>query len=328
MSANESDSGYSSEDDGISLSRPVRFWLLLLFDVPSVICSFTILICLLGDRTSRRALHDHTTIVLITLCLTTLLIDIPSYLAFIINSGVVKPSVPATCMMWWFVAIGIYNSQQVLIAWIAVERHIFIFYDRWLRNTRGKFFAHYLPLTLILAYLFIFYIYAFFIYPCQNTFDYTTLYCNANPCYQTGPLIRTWDLILNNIAPGLSEPIISMTLIIRVIRQKQRLSQGVQWRKHRKMVLQLILASFMNVTLIVPLNVFSLAYLFGLPRDYGAEVVSYFYFFAYYLSLVLPFIFLTSIPRISRKVKSIFQCGRQEIAVGRTTYMNNRTHQR
>jgi len=326
MSVNQSDSGDSSETDGISLPRPVRFWLLLLFDVPSVICSFTILICLLGNRTSRRALRNHSIIVLIILCLGTLLIDIPSYLAFIINSGVVKPSVPAACVMWWFVDIGVYNSQQVLIAWIAVERHILIFHDRWLRTKRGKVFAHYLPLILILAYLFIFYVYAFFIYPCQNTFDYTAPYCNGGPCFQNEPLLRTWDLILDNIAPGLLEPIVSIALIIRVIRQKQQLSQGIQWRKHRKMVLQLISVSIINLTLIVPLNVFSLAYLFGLPSDYAAGVVSYFYFFGYFLSLLVPFAFITSISGLSRKVKSIFQRGRRDIAFVGPTYVTNRTH--
>jgi hypothetical protein len=127
MSVNESSSGGSDYARDGPLPQSVRFWLLLTLDIPAVICSFIILISLLGYRTARHALYNHVIIVLITFVLCTQLIDIPFYIAYIINSGVVKPSIPAICMLWLIIAIAIFNGQQVLLAWMAIERHILIF---------------------------------------------------------------------------------------------------------------------------------------------------------------------------------------------------------
>lgn len=322
MSVNESDSFDNVE---ISLPRSVRFWLLLVFDVPSVICSFILLIYLIGNRTARKALNNHAIILLIIFGLGTQLIDVPFYLSFIINSGLVKPSIPAICILWWIVAFTLYNGQQILMAWTAIERHIFIFNDQWMRTKRGRFFAHYLPLIVILSYLFIFYTYAFFIYPCENTYDYYLPVCNAYPCYQDGPIIGTWDFFVNNILPGLLVAFVSMALLIRVIRKRQRLSQGNQWRKYRKMAIQLFSISTLNIIFILPLNLLSLAYLCGLPSDYGVQIELYFYFAGYFLIFFIPFVCLASMPELLKMIKLILHCRQQTPIVG-ITNQTNRTN--
>jgi hypothetical protein len=134
------------------------------------------------------------------------------------------------------------------------------------------------------------------------------------------------DTVANNIVPALLEPLASTALIIRVIRQKQRFSQDVNWRKHRKMVLQLVPVSALNITLILPLNIFTLAYLFGLPSSYGAQVDLYFYFLGYFFPLVIPFIFISSIPQVSKKLKSIFRCEQRSIPIVGTANVINRTN--
>lgn len=308
MSANESSLEQSDDGSTGPLPYSVCFWLLLTLDIPSVICSLLILICLLCYRTARHDAHHHAIIVLIVFCLCTQLIDIPFYLAYILNSGVVKPSIPGICMLWWIVSIGIFNGQQVLLAWISVERHIFIFNDRWIRTKRGRFFAHYLPLILIMSYLFIFNVYVYFLYPCENIYDYSSPLCNGNPCYQNNVFIRTWDLVANTMIPGFLEPLAGIALIIRVIRQRNHLTQGVQWRKHRKMVIQLMAISILNLSFISPLNILQLAFLFGLQSDYGMQILSYFYFFVYLIPLLMPFIFTILIPEVYKTVKSTFSC--------------------
>jgi hypothetical protein len=84
------------------------------------------------------------------------------------------------------------------------------------------------------------------------------------------------------------------------------------------MVLQLTSVSLINISLILPVNIFFLAYLFGLPSSYGAEVVSYFYFLEYFLPLLVPSVFISSISGLSKKVKYIFQRRRTIAAVGTT----------
>ncbi len=58
ISANGSDSGDTFDTIEISLPRSVRFWILILFDILSVICSFILLIYLFGNRKARCALNN------------------------------------------------------------------------------------------------------------------------------------------------------------------------------------------------------------------------------------------------------------------------------
>jgi hypothetical protein len=276
----------------------------------------------LGNRTARKSLNSHSIILLIIFGLGTQLIDVPFYLNFIIHSGVVQPSVPSVCIIWWIVAFALYNGQQILMAWTSIERHIFIFHDNWMKTSRGRFFGHYLPLIVILSYIIIFYGYAFFIYPCENDYEYTLPVCNAYPCYQDGPIIGFWDFIGNNILPGLIVAFVSMALLARVVRRKQRLSQGNQWRKNRKMTIQLLLISILNIIFILPLNLLSLAHLCGLSSDSGAQIQLYLYFTAYLLIFFIPFVCLASMPELLKKIKLILHCQRRTPVVGMSVQTN------
>jgi hypothetical protein len=50
------------------------------------------------------------------------------------------------------------------MAWLAIERHILIFHDRWVSNRRGRFLFHYLPLIILVTYILVFYSIAIFTY--------------------------------------------------------------------------------------------------------------------------------------------------------------------
>jgi hypothetical protein len=314
MSANGNDSGDTFDTIEISLPRSVRFWILILFDIPSVICSFILLIYLFGNRKARCALNNHVIILLIIFGLGTELIDVPFYLSFIINSGIVKPSIPAICLIWWFVAFCLYNGVQILMAWASIERHLLIFNDSWMRTKRGMFLGHYFPLIVILCYIFIFYIYVLFIFNCANTYAYNLPVCNAYPCYQDNSILGIWDFSVNNLLPGFLVAFISIALLIRVIRKKQSLNQQIQWSKYRKMTIQLLSISILNIIFILPLNLLSLAYLCGLPQEYGAQIELYFYFAGYLFIFLIPFVSLASLPELWKKVKLTFLCRRRNTA--------------
>ncbi|CAF4162022.1 unnamed protein product, partial [Adineta steineri] len=52
-----------------------------------------------------------------------------------------------------------------------------------------------------------------------------------------------WDFIVNDCASVIVEGIISIALILRVQWQKRRIHQSPQWRKQRRMIIQLCLVS-------------------------------------------------------------------------------------
>ncbi|CAF3196964.1 unnamed protein product, partial [Rotaria socialis] len=107
----------------ISLSLNSRFWILLLFDIPSVACAFFVLFCILVDRKLRTNLKNHALVIILLLGIGSQLIDVSFYLNFIVHSSVV-PTKPSTCLLWWFLNIDMYDGGVIFMAWTAFERHI------------------------------------------------------------------------------------------------------------------------------------------------------------------------------------------------------------
>ncbi|CAF1180819.1 unnamed protein product [Adineta steineri] len=301
--------GNSSNNDGdsfsiseISIPRPVRFWLMLLFNIPSVVCSFFLILHIIMNRTHRHALHNHTILLLLIFNLPVQLIDINFYLIFF-SYGSVQPSQPIICLLWWLADYGFYVGGIVLMAWLAIERHIFIFHDRLLLNRRGRFLFHYLPLVTIVTYILLFYLIVIFLLPCENTYLYTVPVCGGSPCYQSYGILGMWEYTVHSITPVLLEGIASITLILRVQMQRRRLHQSNQWRKQRRMIIQLLLVSGLNVGINFPSNILLIAHLCGLPSDYGAEAVLYFYFLYYFTICLFPFISLSQFPDLRKTMK-------------------------
>lgn len=292
----------------ISLSRTVRFWLLVLSDSCSIVCTLILLDYLLRDRKLRQALSNHVIIVLLVLGLTAQIIEIPMYLSFIARSGFVRPSKSVTCQIWWFVSLGMYNAGTMFMAWAAIERHILVFKSQLISTQREKRLFHYLPMGIILLYIFVFYIYVLFISPCQNIYRYELPICGSSPCYQAHRVFGMWDFIINNIVPTLLVVFMSIAFLIRIKRHKNRLNQHHQWRKQRKMLIQLLSLSALNLIFNLPLNILSLARFCGLPEDYGIEAQHYFYFSCYFLIFLFPFVCLISYPELVLRVKRRILC--------------------
>ena len=282
-----------------SLPFATRFWILLVFDVSSTICTFVVLFYVSFDRKLRSNAKNHTLVVLLMLGLSVQLIDIPFYLNFIVHSSVV-PANPSVCLIWWFIDIGIYNGVTILLAWTALERHILVFHDQWISTRKKRVFVHYLPLLFLILYIFVYYIYAIYGFPCQNSYDYTSIVCNESPCYENDPVMRMWDLLANNIIPALLEPILSFCFLFRVIWHKKRSNLPIQWRKQRKMMIQLLCLSSLNLAFNVPLNIIQIGHLCGLPQSVGAEATQYFFFLTYFVIFTFPFICFASIGGVNR----------------------------
>ena len=108
MATNDSsDSNNSFANSEISLPRLARFWIMLLFNIPSTICSFCIIFHIIIDRTQRKALHNHTVPILLIFGLPIQLIDINMYLIFF-QYGIVQPVKPFMCLLWWLTDYGFY----------------------------------------------------------------------------------------------------------------------------------------------------------------------------------------------------------------------------
>lgn len=283
------------------LSPTARFWLLLVFDVPSLICSFALFYHLFIDATSRRSLNNHVIMALLIVGLFSQLIDVPFYLNFT-RLGYVWPSAPISCLLWWFAATGISNLTNMLMAWASIERHILVFHDRWFRRKNIKFLTHYLPLITILLYGFIFYLVVLSMYSCENRSAYDSDWCYY-PCYYDHDDIALYDTVVNSILPTPVIVVFSLALIFRVIRRKHDFHRRIEWSRHRKMIIQLLSIIALFLLFNLPMTLIVLASLCNFLPDNTAQLVYYAYFLYHYVSLLMPFVCLAALPEIRKSMQ-------------------------
>jgi hypothetical protein len=300
-SSDNSDSSLATQE--ISLPRSIRFWIMLLFNTPSTICSLLLIVHIIFNRTQRNALHSHTILLILLFGLPVQLLDINFYLVFF-HYGSVQPPKPIICLLWYLTDYGFYVGCTMLLAWLAIERHILIFHDRWVSNRRGRFLYHYLPLIIILAYVITYYTIVIFFLPCENTYYFSTPVCGAIPCYQHYGFLSLWGFIMNASLPVFIESIVSTALILRVQWQRRRLRQSNQWRKQRRMIIQLFLVSGLNICLNLPLYVLSLVQFCGRSSKSIIEAELYFFFLAYFVNFLFPFASLCQYPELRKKIKN------------------------
>jgi hypothetical protein len=294
------------------LTSTVKFWFYLVFLIPSIVCSLFVLYYLLFDRILRRALNNHVVIVLLFICLACQVTVYPWKLYYL-NSYTTSYPTFTFCVIWGFIDWGFFVTQAILFAWTSIERHILIFHDRWVSTRKKRFFIHYLPPVLLIFYCFIFYSIIFFFPPCENLIASLSSPC-IHVCLYDKRVIFMWETIIHQILPNLIIIICSITLILRVLWQKHRINQPIQWRKHRKMTLQLIFISLLYLIFSFP-NIFViLIELCGLSGDVSPDVKTYTDFFSYFVLLFFPFVCIFSLPDLRNKIMKILPLRRRHRA--------------
>lgn len=231
------------------------------------------------------------------------LVDINFHIAFL-HYGMVQPSKPIICLFWWFIDYEFYFGSTITLTWMAIERHILIFHHRWVLNRRGCFLLHYLPIMIIPTYILLFYIIVIFFLPCQNTYDYTKPMCNPIPCYESYGILSMWEYVVHAISAISIEAFASISFLVRVQLQRRRLQRSVQWNRHRRVILQLLLISALNVSLKLPTYLIPLLHLCGLPPEYGVQAQLYFFFLGYFVIFFFPFSCLCQHPELFKHMKN------------------------
>ncbi|CAF3360691.1 unnamed protein product [Rotaria socialis] len=289
------------------ISNPVRFWLLLIAMVPSVACSIAILYYTLSSRTRRRGIHNHFIILLLCNNLIYELIDISLFLNYY-RSGTVVPATKSLCLMWMFVDETLYNVSTVTIAWASIERHIIIFHDKWLSSVKKRFLLHYAPYAIVITYTILFHFVVIVIPPCENTYNYTQEICGHPLCSHNSKLVGTWDSVVHNIIPAITIVIFSISLLARVLIKNHRMRRAFQWRKHRKIAIQLLLISFLYLLLYIPIICIELVQLCCVSEELNGPFEQYAHFFSYYVILLLPFVYMGSLIESSWQLKMLLPC--------------------
>ncbi|CAF1467375.1 unnamed protein product, partial [Rotaria sp. Silwood1] len=127
-----------------------------------------------------------------------------------------------------------------IVAWASIQRYILIFHHGWMSTQKKKILLHYIPITTIIIYGIILYMTIDLFLSCDRSYYSTILYCGFSSCAYNSTAYSIFELITGGITNIKIIAICSMILIIRLIKQKHRLNQQLNWRKHRKMAIQLL----------------------------------------------------------------------------------------
>ena len=283
----------------------VKFWLYLIFLVPSLLCSLFVLYHLLFTRTLRNAPNNHVIIVLLIIGLASQVTVYPWMLYYFRSDGVWDRTL-IFCTVWSFMDWGLYVTQTILFAWATLERHILIFHDSWTSTKVKRCLIHYLPLALLLLYCLTFYVVIDFFPACENfylDFDMVCVYLCSYGTYE----LYMWQTIVHQILPTFAIVLFSLTLLGRVLWRKYRMHQPIQWRKHRKMAVQLLSISLLYLVFSFPFILVTLMYLCGLSYSAYGTFIPYADFCSYFIILLLPFVCALSLPELQTKIKAIFR---------------------
>ncbi|CAF1247497.1 unnamed protein product [Adineta steineri] len=295
-------------DDGIPIPYIVRFWVFLISNILSLICCLFVLYHLLFDSNLRRGLHNHVIIIVLFMCLIAELTTVP-WSMYLFLYDVVWIQTPTFCMIWRFLDTTPYTIIAKLVGWASVERHILIFHDQWVSTKKKRFFIHYLPLIFIVLYGVVVYGTTTPMNNCNRPFYYFIAFCTYYSCIYDSAVFSLYEFLTGGILCSVLIGFGSTFLVLRVIIRKRHLQQQqIQWRKHRKMILQLLSVSSLFFVLYLPPVILAAAHQVGLPPDVGAQYTLYGPLFSYYIIFLFPFTCLSTIPQLGTRIKNISRC--------------------
>jgi hypothetical protein len=294
----------------------VCFWLYLIFVIPSILCGIFNLYHLLVDRTLRQALNNHVIIVILFLGLFFNLTD-TIYSMHYYRTGYALSATRSFCFMWVYLDYTTTVSILILVAWASVERHILIFHQNWVATPIKCVLIHYVPLIIFSVYPFIYYTIIFFVLPCDLPLDFTQRSCGLVNCDYPTEAIGQWDNIGNNLVPVCIIVIFSVALLVRVWRSKYRVHQRFQWRKYRKMAVQLLLITALYFIIYFPIAILVTIYIAGVLFNGWSDFLFDGYYLCYFTILLTPFVCTASLPELGTKFQNMTRiCRRNRRTIG------------
>ncbi|CAF3772930.1 unnamed protein product [Rotaria sordida] len=258
------------------LTRSIKFWILLILQIPSIFCSIFILYHMFVSRKQRQLLANHVIIIMLIVSLLSTIIDLSITLNYLQN-GIVHLSSSYFCYFWMYIDYVLYANGMLLMTWASIEHHILVFASQYFRLLHQKFYGHYIPIIICL------------IYPCNQIFDYQqVLY--GSPCFKrTTFLLNAYDMFIHSVIPCIIIVIFSLALLIRVIRHKHRMQgQIFSQRKQYRMIIQLLSIACLYIIMNAPLFIVIGIQVFYSKIFAATERDLYLFYLYYFLTLFLP----------------------------------------
>ena len=302
------DESYSSDE----LRRKVTYVILQTGQVLSFFAYLFVGYHLLASwEKLKKTLSLHVMVVLLVINFAQLTVDGALALQYL-KTGVVRPSIEAICNIWMFIDSFTYYLGLLLMAWASFERHLLIFHSHLFNTPRRRFLFHYLPIAAICVHALIYYIYVDFLYPCTNTFDFSSAFCGL-VCYMNlaTPTVFGIEMMAHQVLPTFLISLLGGGLVLRTVYSRQQLQRSIEWRKYRRMTIQLLTVAIVYLLFSMPFSLNPVAQLAGKPAPLSYDVyLNVFTYWAYGICIILPFVAASSLPEIGDKLKGLLRLQR------------------
>ena len=285
-------------------TRKIKLGLFIAITPFAIICNIILIYYLVFDRIIRNILHYHSILVLLLVCLVLETIEVPRIMNYL-RIGIVTLRTDLHCLLWQWLDYILGGLINVYMLWFSLERHLFIFYSSMFNTFKRRVAFHYSPLIIIFVGVSLFYSIAFFIYPCEQQYNFTQPLCGL-PCYTSQASISLYDLFAHNWIPLLCTPVLDSTLIVRVT-CRPNIGQQTRWQKHRKMIIQVLVISNLFVIIQTTYVITPFIKIVGNSPNSALYVLDvYLYDCLWLFALVLPFACLSCLPEVKKKIRINF----------------------
>jgi hypothetical protein len=306
------------------ISVSIRFWLYLIPNILSILCSLFVLFHLLFNRILRQALNNHVIIILLFIGLTYELTSVPLMLYYYRFSSTWKLTF-SFAHFWTFIDYLSYATQLIGFAWATIERHILIFHNQWVSTRKKRFFVHYFPLMTLFTYLLTYYFVLIFFPFCEDLIIPSPFNGVPIACFLFDQITLAYDTLSHQIIPTFIIIFMSSALLLRVLWQKSHLNRSIEWRKQRKMTIQLLSISILYLLFMGPRTLLQICLFIGLTTYSVLTLYMYSAFFANYIIFLFPFVCCGTIPELGKKLKKVFICRKQrQVIVPETLALGHR----
>lgn len=301
-----------------SLPNQIVFYIFLLLDIPSVLCSFILFYYLIGLRAiGQQRYSNHTIIYLLLGSFIVTSFDIPLILPYLQNDYYIQSmKYPNSfCVFWVMLDYGMYSVNLWLMSYACLERYLLIFFKELImRTNKRRFMMYYVPVIMIYLFDIFWYLYLVALYPCDKSqFDYTQTVCGF-PCYKivATPTIITIDWTIADLLPVFLTILFILILICHVLYQRHKINkhliQRETWKRTRKMFFQLVPIAFIFLIFNMPLIIVGLLAI----SNPWYNTIPYFYVnsLSYCLSLTMPFAVLSKQTQIRNRLSTFLRLRR------------------
>ena len=305
----------------------IQYAILQATNVPSLLCDLLVFAHFIRRwRTELFAApQNHVILCLLIVSFVQKTTDVP-FALYHLRWGVAIQQTELFCAMWGWLTYSTTTVSLHLLTWCCLERHLFVFHSTMMKQRRCLILLHYIPLAVTLFYSPSFYIVAIFLQTsCTNSWDYTISLCGS-PCYNYLPVWGTVDWLFHCAFPIMVTVLANVLLFTRVIWQNVRQQRAVQWRRQRRLIVQLALISGLFLILLTPLVTVGVIQALWIPTFLMDIQYEYLFYMPYFTSQFLPCVIVGSLPRMHKELKEWYESIKRRLITRRRVRPNLGSH--